>query len=621
MMIQRYFASLGIEVEKGSVKKVDKALDHIENRLKKLGAFANKPIVLNIGNFDVDQKKLNLALGNALDMASSRLVFEISKFSINQTALNQSVATAMMRAGASHPLRITPAVTPPHHVPGATVPRNRTTEAAIAGAAVGRARGMPSLFGPAIAVGLGGYGLGALNKRNQEIQAAQLTTEAVVTAGGMAPGSGAEAFGWLRNLANKTGFSYMGAADQYNSFLSNSLGMGKTLGEGQQMFKGISEYSRVMHVDPARQKLIFKAFTDMMGKGTVMSEELKKQLGNSLPGALSIFGEAYQTQTGGKLQGQDAITALFAAMGKGKLKSSELLPIVTKLMEQKAAPTIEHASHTSQSEQDRFKNMQDDMVKIANESGIEEGFARIFRTLNAGLSESGGLVRTLSEGFNDATKWADDLLLWPQSFIRALEGKDSVVADWLGKDDTDQLKQDWKDLKQIFTDISTIKFDFLPDLQATSKEVAAIMNAIAEFQRWKSGTSTNNTTEFGDIPEIDPFGFGSYKSPMGIFDAVINNTGVNLNRAKERQEAIYGDPGSIYYHSPTDYDDNQKNMAMDLAKEQANASIATTNQFDININIDPVTLANMDVKSQATELGNWFRGELEKASVNFPTKE
>lgn len=614
MQLTKYFASLGFDIDKSSVKKVDKALDHVENRLKKLGTFANKPIVLNLGNFDVDQKKLNLALGTALDMASNRLVFQIDRFDVNQAALNRSIGVAMARVGATHPLH--PNIVSPVGGGG------RAREAAVTGVAAGavRGRGMPSLLGPAIALGLGGYGLGALNKRNQEIQAAQLTTEAVTTAGGMAPGSGTEAFGWLRNLANKTGFSYMDAADQYNSFLSNSLGMGKSLGEGQQMFKGISEYSRVMHVDPARQKLIFKAFTDMMGKGTVQSEELKKQLGNSLPGALSIFGQAYQTQIGGKLQGQDAITALFTAMGQGKLKSSELLPIVTKLMEQKAAPTIEHASHTSQSEQDRFKNARDDMVKLANESGVEEGFARIFRTLNAGLSESGTLVKNLSEGFNEATKWADDLLLFPQSFARALEGKDSLVADWLGKDKTDQLIKDWTSIKQIFTDLGSVKFDFLPTLEATAKEIAQIMSKIAEFQQW-----LNTTKGSTDQPLVNgwerPITFG-----YQVATKVSEGTGLAMDRARERGRAVYDDPTSPYYHDAAGYDDQQAEMAKAAADDKANGIVTNnSNQIDIVVNVDGSTLVGMDADQQAHAIGeavaNMFVQSFDQVNVQFPVKQ
>lgn len=626
MQVAKYVASLGLDLDMKSFKKADKALEMLEKKLKKFSGFGNS-FNFGIGNFTVDQRKLERVLGNALDMASNRVVFDINKFVVNQAALNQTVAVAMARAGMAHPMRITPQVPVGPHIPGVVAPRGRTKEAAVTGAIAGgasRVRGMPSLLGPAIVLGMGGYGLGALNKRNQEIQAAQLTTEAVVTAGGMAPGTGTEAFGWLKNLANKTGFSYMDAADQYNSFLSNSLGMGKTLSQGQQMFKGISEYSRVMHVDPARQKLIFKAFTDMMGKGTVMSEELKKQLGNSLPGALSIFGEAYQTQIGGKLQGQDAVTALFAAMGKGKLKSSELLPIVTALMERKAAPTIEHASHTSQSEQDRLKNARDDMVKIANESGVEEGFARIFRTLNAGLSESGDLVKGLSEGFNEATKWADDLLLFPQSFIRAMEGKDSIVADWLGVDKTEQLRKDWNDIKQIFTDISSIKFDFLPTLEATAREIASIMNAIAEFQKWKSGalptTETNNSsTEKATFLGLE------YASPAAIVGDIINNTGFNMNKARERGRAVYEDPSSPYYHDAAGYDDQQAEMAKAAAEDKAMGIVNNNNnQIDIVVNVDGSTIAGMDPDQQAHAIGeavaNMFVQSFDQVNVNFPIK-
>lgn len=605
MQISKYFASMGIEVDKASIKKVDKALDHVENRLKKLSTF-NKPIVLNIGNFDVDQRRLNIALGNALDMASQRLVFEVSHFAVNQAALNRSVGSALNRASATQTMHV----------------NQRGSTRAAAGAAVGGGligRGVSGLYGPAIALGLGGYGLGALNQRNQQVVAAQLQTNAVVQQAGGTAAEGGQAFSWLREQGQRVGFNYLEAAPDYAKLLSGLTGAGMSVKEGQGVYKGFAELSRVNKLDRVQQQRVFRALSQIAGKNKLQSEELQGQLAESLPGAVSLFARAYQAQTGGNKTGQEAITELLAAMKKGQVKGS-ILTYAGQLASQQAQPGLAAASTASQAEQARYQNSLSDLAIVASNAGVEEGFARIFRTLNAGLSESNDLVKVLAEGFNEATKWADDLLLWPQSFVRALEGKDSLVADWLGKDNIEQLKQDWKDIKQIFADISSIKFDFLPDLKSTSEEVAKIMNAIAEFQRWKSGTSTTTTTNLEDIPSIDPFGLGSYKSPIGIAEAVLNNTGVNLNRAKERQQAIYGDPSSIFYHNPADYDVNQKNMAMDMAKEQATSTV-TSNQFDIKINIDPVTLANVDVKSQAEDLGNWFRGELEKVSVNFPIKE
>lgn len=632
MQITKYFASLGIEVDKGSVKKVDKALDHVENRLKKLGTFASKPIVLNIGNFDVDQKKLNVALGNALDMASNRLVFEVTKFSVNQTALNQSVATAMMRASASHPFRITPTVLPPHHVPG--TPRNRATEAAVTGAVAGgasRVRGMPSLLGPALALGLGGYGLSNLNQRNQEVVSAQLQTSAVVQQAGGTAQQGTASFEYLRNEGQRIGFNYLDASQDYNKLISGLTGSGIGLKESQKVFSGFAELARVNKLDKTTQNRLFRALSQVAGKGKLQSEELTGQIAEALPGGTALFAQAYQKQIGGNKTGSEAIQQLLADMKAGKVKS-DILTYAGAAASQRAnqGGALDLASTASQAEQARYQNTVNDLAVVASNAGVEEGFARIFRTLNAGLSESNGLVRTLSEGFNDATKWADDLLLWPQSFVRALEGKDSVVAKWLGEDKTKQLQQDWKDIKQIFTDISAIKFDFLPDLQATSKEVAAILNAIGDFQRWKEAQSKpaeigggldplGETKKFGDIEKIDPFGLGSYTSPAGIFEAAYQNTKINLNNARVKGRHVYEDPDSIFYGDAQAYDENQKAMAMDQANE--NNQPIVTQQFDISINIDPVTLANMDVEAQAEDLGNWFKAQLEQASVNFPTKE
>lgn len=648
MQISKYFASLSIEVDKSSVKNVDKTLNHLEKKLKKLGSFGKK-LFFSVENFAVDQKKLETALGYALDIASNKVTFEISRFSVNQRNLQATLATHMRGgiaggAGGFGSTALTSAEWDRRQsVMGSAAllrhqrsvelanlrKQGRSNSSLVGGAAAGGGligRSPLGLMGPALALGLGGYGLSNLNQRNQEVVSAQLQSSAVVQQAGGTAQQGTQSFEYLRNEGQRIGFNYLDASGDYNKLISGLTGSGIGLKESQKVFSGFAELARVNKLDKTTQNRLFRALSQVAGKGKLQAEELTSQIAEALPGGTALFAQAYQSKIGGNKTGQEAIQQLMDDMKKGKV-TSDILTYAGAAASQRAnaGGALTSASTASQAEQARYQNSVSDLAVVASNAGVEEGFARIFRTLNGGLSESGGLVRTLSEGFNEATKWADDLLLFPQDFIRALEGRDSLIADWLGADKTKELQEDWKSLKQIFTDISTIKFDFLPDLQATSKEVAAILNAIGEFQRWREGNTgkptDQKTISFEDIPEIDPFGLGSYKSPVGIFNAVVNNTGVNLNRAKERQQAIYNDPSSVYYQNPTDYDDNQKNMALDMANEQATATIASTNQFDISINIDPVTLANMDVKTQAEDLGNWFRGELERASVNFPQKE
>lgn len=591
MQIADYFASFSLKIDKASVKKADATLDRIEARLNgmgggsgfRLGKFsinqgkldatlmkavdaASLKAVFNIGKFDVNQTALNIALGNALDVASARNTFHISRFSIDQSHLNAQMVNAMANAArvASATTTIRPHVANQHMQP---------TERGVSrrGAAVtgGIAGGVSRLYAPALGLALGGYGLSQLNQRNQQVVSAQLQSQAVVQQAGGTTEQGQQSFQWLRSEGNRIGFNYLDASGDYNKLLSGLTGAGMSVSQGQGVFKGFSELSRVNKLDRTQQQRVYRALSQVAGKNKLQSEELTGQLAESLPGAVSIFAQAYQNQLaatgkGGGKSGQDAITDLLAAMKKGQVKG-DILTYAGAEASRRAAPGLSAASTASQAEQARYQNSVNDLAVVASNSGVEEGFARIFRTLNAGLSESNDLVKTLAEGFNDATKWADDLLLWPQSFIRALEGKDSLVADWLGIGQTSQLQEDWKQIKQIFTDISSLKFDFLPTLQATSKEIAAILGAIAEFEKWKNGskdtTAPKELQYKSDTEKASLFGM-EYTSPAAIVSDIYNNAGVGLNKARIRGRAVYEDPTSPFYQNPEKFDADRETNAL-----------------------------------------------------------
>ena len=315
-----------------------------------------------------------------------------------------------------------------------------------------------------------------------------------------------------------------------------------------------------------------------------------------------------------------------ADMKKG-LVTSDILTFAATQASLRAAPGLSAASQASQAEQQRYQNAVSDLAVVASDAGVEEGFARIFRTLNAGLSESDNLIKGLAEGFNDATKFADDLILFPQSFIRALEGKDSVVADWLGVESTRQLVQDFKDIKDIWTQITSIKAEdifgnFLPNLQSTSRELAAIINFIAQGKEILSGNLPTQRIDYANVEQIDPFGTGAYTSPLGLAKAATNNFLVGLNEygdRKDRMNAI-NDPNSIYYNDPAGYDAMQKDAAM-ASQENAVRNAMITNQIQIQLNVDAVTLSQMNIEAQADLLTQRLAIGLEQALVNFPQKE
>lgn len=613
MQIAKYFASIGFDVSEASLKKVDKAFDYVENRYKRLYAFSGKKFAIDISSFSVNQKKLDIALGTALDIASTRLVFEVSHFVVNQAALNRTVGNALDRSSNTQSMRVNQHGTPTGrgtHVAGA----------AVGGGLIGR--GISGFYGPALALGLGGYGLGALNQRNQQVVSAQLQTSAVVQQAGGTAAQGADSFQYLRSEANRIGFNYLDASQDYNKLISGLTGSGVGLKESQKVFSGFAELARVNKLDKTTQNRLFRALSQVAGKGKLQSEELTGQISEALPGGTALFAQAYQDQLKAKglgkgdLTGQAAIQALLADMKKGKVTGEILTYAGARASTQaNAGGALDRATTASQAEQQRYQNAVNDLAVTASDSGVEEGFARIFRTLNAGLEESGGLTKKLAEGFNEATKWADDLLLFPQDFVRALEGRDSLIADWLGKDQTEQLQKDWKDIKQIFNDISGIQFDFLPTLEATAREIAAIMGAIAEFQRWKESTTGNIAPGAADVSFWErPISWGIQKGGR-----LLDSYNEWSKETAERTDALSGNPNSYWKGNPGEYDESMKNQAMELVEEQRDNAMTT--QISLTINVDPQTLANMDIAAQAQSLGDSLVTMFEQVNVQFPVKQ
>lgn len=509
MKVAEYFAEFSIRPDRNSIRRVDSELKKLENKLRGFGK--NSTIKLKLSGFNVDQPALRLALSNSLDIASKSVAFEISKFVVNDRNLQAALLRAARRLPPlpprpNPPLPPRPPVPPYPPRPGPYPPDSRRGSGAASGFIGG---GVARLYSPALALAFGGYGLAQLNKRNQQVVSAQLQSEAVVQQAGGTVEEGKASFEYLRKTANRVGFNYLDASADYNTLLSNVTGSGKSVEEGQKIFTGFSELSRTLKLGKVQQQRVFKALSDISGKGQLQAQELKLQLGQALPGAQSLFAKAYQNElaaTGkgkGDLTGQAAIGALLEAMKKGLVKSS-VLKYAAEIASERASYTLPTASQASQAEQAKYQNSVSDLAVVASDAGIEEGFARIFRTLAAGLDESNGLVRILAEGFNDATKFADDLLLFPQSFTRALEGRDSLVADWLGIDSTARLVADWKEIRNLWEQIAAIKpentfGDFLPTLEATAKEIAGILSTVSKLKQLNDNASASADIVQADI--------------------------------------------------------------------------------------------------------------------------
>jgi len=123
-------------------------------------------------------------------------------------------------------------------------------------------------------------------------------------------------FAFMKQTAAETGQNMYALADSYRQLTASTQ---DTILEGQKtrdLFQAMSEASAVLGLSNERVELSMKAFAQMAAKGVVQMEELKNQLGDSLPGAVNIAARAMGVS-------QAALMKMSAA---GELLAVDLLP-------------------------------------------------------------------------------------------------------------------------------------------------------------------------------------------------------------------------------------------------------------------------------------------------------
>lgn len=141
-------------------------------------------------------------------------------------------------------------------------------------------------------------------------------------------------FKFLVNEANRLGVSLEASIGQFKGMAAAARGTSLE-GEGvRQVFTAIAEASTVMGLDSERLKLSLLAVQQMMSKGTIQAQELRLQLGESMPMAINLMAKSLGV----------SVKELGKLMEQGKLASEFVLPKFAKAMREEFAGGVDEAS-------------------------------------------------------------------------------------------------------------------------------------------------------------------------------------------------------------------------------------------------------------------------------------
>lgn len=182
---------------------------------------------------------------------------------------------------------------------------------------------------------------------------------------------------FLRQTADRTGQNVYQLVDSYKTLSASTQG---TILEGEatrKIFAAISEAGAVLGMSNERVKLSFMAVSQMASKGVVSMEDLRGQLGESLPGALRLFAE-----------GMGKSTEEFIAMvDKGEVLSAELIKLASAI----------HATYGEAAETAGLESAQGAINKMAEAWTDLKANLIESDTAVAGINKVTAAIKTLAE--------------------------------------------------------------------------------------------------------------------------------------------------------------------------------------------------------------------------------
>ena len=97
---------------------------------------------------------------------------------------------------------------------------------------------------------------------------------------------------FLAGIAERFGLNILSTSQSYLKFRASILGTNFDLKESQRLFESVAKAGAVLGLRADRMELVFLALEQMISKGTISTEELRRQLGDLLPGSVQIMANA-----------------------------------------------------------------------------------------------------------------------------------------------------------------------------------------------------------------------------------------------------------------------------------------------------------------------------------------
>ncbi|MBK3745538.1 tape measure protein, partial [Paraburkholderia aspalathi] len=199
----------------------------------------------------------------------------------------------------------------------------------------------------------------------------------------------ANELGWLQRQAARLGISFDVLSDEYSKFAVAADAANFSGKATRETFLSVAEAGRVNKLSMEQMSGVFLALSQMISKGKVQSEELRRQLGDRLSGAFNIFATAIGKST----------SELDEMMKKGEVIADQatLLKFGSELT-RRFGPQLAEALRSTTTQLGMFtNNLFQAQLQLAN-GGFIKSFTTLLQDMNKWFESEAGHDFFLSLG-------------------------------------------------------------------------------------------------------------------------------------------------------------------------------------------------------------------------------
>lgn len=190
------------------------------------------------------------------------------------------------------------------------------------------------------------------------------------------------------------------------TFTQKMVASGLSVKATEEFLKSFANIALTVGADIGKIPFALEALVQMVGKGKVSMEELRLQLGDALPGAMTIVASALNVTT----------DELYKMVEAGELSGKELVAALTKLG--KSEKYLKGAANGAATMGAKWQELKESVqaglgeVFLKNADKIKKGLSELIPIMDDVIKESGPMFVALIKGFGQFIKGLAKVVDW-----------------------------------------------------------------------------------------------------------------------------------------------------------------------------------------------------------------